>query len=110
MPKQKKRTHWYSNPSLTFSVLNAENAAEAITLCLRMFLGDRLFCLDSGELTFAIEPALPDWLFREDGTLSFRYLGCRFIYINRSTWRLPLSSRRRMARKRSSPPARRSLA
>lgn len=59
-------------------------AAEAITLCLRMFLGDRLFCLDSGELTFAIEPALPDWLFREDGTLSFRYLGCRFIYINRS--------------------------
>lgn len=59
-------------------------AAEVITLCLRMFLGDKLFCLEGGQLTFAIEPALPGWLFREDGTLSFRYLGCRFAYVNPS--------------------------
>lgn len=59
-------------------------AAEVITLCLRMFLGDKLFCLEGGQLTFTIEPALPGWLFRKDGTLSFRYLGCRFAYVNPS--------------------------
>ena len=59
-------------------------AAEVITLCLRMFLGDKLFYMEGGQLAFAVEPVLPGWLFREDGTLSFRYLGCRFSYVNPS--------------------------
>lgn len=49
-----------------------------------MFLGDKLFYMEGGQLAFAVEPVLPGWLFREDGTLSFRYLGCRFSYVNPS--------------------------
>lgn len=59
-------------------------AAEVITLCLRMFLGDRLFYLKDGQLAFTPEPALPGWLFREDGAISFNFLGCRFTYVNPS--------------------------
>jgi hypothetical protein len=40
-----------------------------------MMIGERPFFLEDGELQLAFRPNLPGWLFREDGRLSFRFLG-----------------------------------
>jgi hypothetical protein len=56
-------------------------AAELLSLWSLMMAGPQPFTVRDGELCLAFAPALPDWLFREDGTLSFVFLGqCRVTY------------------------------
>jgi hypothetical protein len=40
-----------------------------------MTVGNQPFRLDNGEVTLAIKPALPGWLFKADGTFSYCFLG-----------------------------------
>jgi len=56
-------------------------AAEFLSLWSLMMAGPRPFAVHDGELCLAFKPALPDWLFREDGTLTFTFLGqCQVTY------------------------------
>jgi len=56
-------------------------AAELLSLWSLMMFGPRPFTVQDGELCLAFKPALPDWLFREDGTLTFVFLGqCQVTY------------------------------
>ena len=38
--------------------------------------GPQPFRLRGGDLVLELRPALPGWLFKEDCTFSFRFLGC----------------------------------
>ncbi|WP_150275433.1 cellobiose phosphorylase [Paenibacillus tepidiphilus] len=51
------------------------STAEFLSMWKRMMAGGRMFRVEDGELTLALEPALPGWLFDEQGELSFRLLG-----------------------------------
>ena len=57
--------------------------AEFLSMWSLMMAGPRPFFLKDGELQLALRPALPGWLFREDGTLAFTFLGhCVVTYHN----------------------------
>lgn len=58
--------------------------AEVLSIWQRMFLGNRMFTVEGGELCFSPAPVLPGWLFDDSGRLGFRYLGCDFSYLNSS--------------------------
>ena len=54
---------------------------EFLTMWTLMTAGPRPFFMRDGELCLAFKPTLPDWLFREDGTLTFTFLGrCAVTY------------------------------
>lgn len=56
-------------------------AAEFISMWSYMMAGPQPFFMRAGELCLAFKPALPGWLFREDGTLTFTFLGqCEVTY------------------------------
>lgn len=56
-------------------------AAELLSLWSLMMAGPRPFAVHAGELCLAFKPTLPGWLFREDGTLTFTFLGqCQVTY------------------------------
>jgi len=63
-----------------------------------MFIGDKPFKLENGELVLEFKPALPGWLFDNEGKASFKLLGkCIVTYYNPSridTWRLNLEEAR----------------
>lgn len=44
-----------------------------------MMAGEKPFFLDEGKLYLALRPSLPGWLFKENGTLSFRFLGTTLV-------------------------------
>jgi hypothetical protein len=44
-----------------------------------MMAGEKPFFLDEGKLCLALRPSLPGWLFKENGTLSFRFLGTTLV-------------------------------
>ena len=57
--------------------------AEFLSMWSLMMAGPRPFFMKDGELRLALRPALPGWLFREDGTLAFTFLGqCVVTYHN----------------------------
>ena len=57
--------------------------AEFLSIWSFMAAGPRPFFMKDGELRLALRPALPSWLFREDGTLTFTFLGqCIVTYHN----------------------------
>ena len=57
--------------------------AEFLSLWVRMTAGPRPFRTIGDSLVLYLRPALPGWLFREDGTFSFRFLGtCDITYHN----------------------------
>ena len=57
--------------------------AEFLSIWSFMTAGPRPFFMKDGELRLALRPALPGWLFREDGTLVFTFLGqCIVTYHN----------------------------
>jgi hypothetical protein len=57
--------------------------AEFISLWNVMMAGSTPFTLQDGQLCLAFKPALPGWLFKPDGTLSFRFAGsCTVTYHN----------------------------
>jgi hypothetical protein len=48
-----------------------------------MFAGTKPFRLNKGQLQLVFAPALPGWLFPQDGQVSFAFLGgCRVTYHN----------------------------
>lgn len=54
---------------------------EFLTMWTFMTAGPRPFFMRDGELCLAFRPTLPDWLFREDGALTFTFLGrCAVTY------------------------------
>jgi hypothetical protein len=50
-------------------------AAEFLSMWCLMTAGPQPFFVRNGELGLALRPTLPHWLFREDGTLIFTFLG-----------------------------------
>lgn len=40
-----------------------------------MMAGERPLRVEDGELQLCLRPSLPGWLFKDDGTLSFQFLG-----------------------------------
>ncbi len=55
--------------------------AEFLSMWTLMMIGPQPFSMRDGELCLAFKPALPDWLFRPDGTLTFTFLGqCEVTY------------------------------
>jgi hypothetical protein len=59
------------------------STAEFLSIWLRMTAGPQPFRLRGDALVLELRPALPGWLFREDGTFSFRFLGaCDVTYHN----------------------------
>ena len=57
--------------------------AEFLSFWVRMTAGPQPFRLRSDALVLDLRPALPGWLFKEDGTFSFRFLGmCDITYHN----------------------------
>ncbi|MGB7538930.1 MAG: hypothetical protein WBM17_10350 [Anaerolineales bacterium] len=59
------------------------STAEFLSLWVRMTAGPQPFRLSGDALFLDLRPALPGWLFREDGTFSFRFLGlCEITYHN----------------------------
>ena len=56
-------------------------AAEFISIWSLMMAGPQPFFMRDGEVCLAFRPALPGWLFGEDGTLAFTFLGqCEVTY------------------------------
>ncbi|MGC9400725.1 MAG: cellobiose phosphorylase [Anaerolineae bacterium] len=59
------------------------STAEFLSIWCIMMVGPQPFRLRDGRLYLVLEPALPGWLFREDGTLTFTFLGhCTITYHN----------------------------
>ena len=45
--------------------------------------GHKPFFMQDGQLCLSLRPVLPGWLFAEDGTITFKFLGdCEVIYHN----------------------------
>jgi hypothetical protein len=56
-------------------------AAEFISIWSHMMAGPQPFFMQDGELCLAFRPVLPGWLFRDDGALTFTFLGqCEVTY------------------------------
>ncbi len=57
--------------------------AEFLSMWNLMMIGRNPFFMQDGELYLRFQPALPDWLFDQAGTVSFTFLGhCRVTYHN----------------------------
>ncbi|MGC8820366.1 MAG: cellobiose phosphorylase [Fervidobacterium sp.] len=57
--------------------------AEFLSIWKLMFVGYKPFTYENGKLKLRFKPALPGWLFNEDGTISFKFLGrCEVVYHN----------------------------
>ncbi|CAE7633067.1 unnamed protein product [Symbiodinium sp. CCMP2456] len=74
------------------------STAEMMSMWTLMFAGPQPFRSDgAGSLELAFEPALPSWLFKDDGTVSFTFLGCtKVTYHNaarKNTWELDAPQR-----------------
>eukprot|EP00808_Paulinella_micropora_P015757 g78189.t1 len=69
------------------------STAEFLSMYFLMMAGPKPFTLDDkNQVVLELKPALPGWLFTEEGTLSFRYLGkCDITYTNNQrghTWNM----------------------
>jgi hypothetical protein len=66
------------------------STAEFLSMWVLMTAGRQPFRIEDGKVVLAIKPALPGWLFKADGTFSFRFLGfCEVTLHNPSrmnTW------------------------
>lgn len=61
------------------------STAEFLSMWNQMMIGPEPFFLQDGELCLRLQPTLPGWLFDEQGTLSFTFLGqCSIKYLNPS--------------------------
>ncbi len=48
---------------------------EFLSMWVLMMAGERPLRVEDGELQLCLRPSLPGWLFKDDGTLSFQFLG-----------------------------------
>jgi hypothetical protein len=65
--------------------------AEFLSMWNEMMMGTQPFALDKdGELTLRLMPVIADWMWKEDGTLVWKFLGqIRVTYVNEDktpTW------------------------
>ncbi len=61
------------------------STAEFLSMWQIMLTGPRPFVMRDGQLQLIFKPILPGWLFKIDGTLSFKFLGhCTVTYHNPS--------------------------
>mmetsp|Transcript_15716 Transcript_15716/g.48869 ORF Transcript_15716/g.48869 Transcript_15716/m.48869 type:complete len:441 (-) Transcript_15716:2600-3922(-) len=65
--------------------------AEFLSMWNIMMMGEQPFVLDDdGELALALKPAIADWMWTDEGTLTFRFLGAVDVtYVNEdktATW------------------------
>jgi len=51
------------------------STAEFLSMWAIMVAGETPFTMRNGELHFELKPVLPSWLFKDDGTFSFIYIG-----------------------------------
>jgi hypothetical protein len=51
------------------------STAEFLTMWVYMTVGRQPFQVEKGELKLEIKPAVPGWLFTEEGTFTFKFLG-----------------------------------
>jgi hypothetical protein len=59
------------------------STAEFLNIWSMMMAGEQPFFMQDGELYLAFKPALPGWLFDENGIVSFTFLGgCQVVYNN----------------------------
>ena len=59
------------------------STAEFLSMWRVMSVGQAPFRVEAGELVLQIDPALPGWLFTDNGTFTFRFLGqCEVVLIN----------------------------
>lgn len=59
------------------------STTEAISLWIGMFLGDKIFTYENGELKLYFGPKLAGWMFDEQGLASFSFLStCKVTYHN----------------------------
>ena len=52
------------------------STAEFLSMWWLMTVGEQPFRYEKGQLQLAFNPALPGWLFTEQGRFTFRFLGC----------------------------------
>jgi hypothetical protein len=53
--------------------------AEFISMWRHMMTGKKPFFVIEGQLCLTLKPILPGWFFKDDNTLSCRFLGCTTI-------------------------------
>jgi hypothetical protein len=59
------------------------STTEAVSLWIGMFLGDKIFTYENGELKLHFGPKLAGWMFDEQGLASFTFLSkCKVTYHN----------------------------
>ncbi|WNS41804.1 cellobiose phosphorylase [Paenibacillus sp. MMS20-IR301] len=58
------------------------STAEFLSMWRTMMAGSRVFSVEDGELTLALNPALPGWLFDGEGNVSFKLLGSTEVTYN----------------------------
>ena len=58
------------------------STAEMLSMYFLMMAGKEVFKFDNGELTLKLKPILPDWLFDEEGKVSFKFLGKTLVTYN----------------------------
>ncbi|MFN6991977.1 MAG: cellobiose phosphorylase, partial [Fervidobacterium sp.] len=68
------------------------STAEFLTIWKLMFIGDKPFSYENGDLKLTFRPVLPGWLFDSEGKVRFKFLGrCYVTYISKDkkdTWKL----------------------
>lgn len=66
-----------------FQARMSGTTAELLSMWFLMMAGEKVFGYENGELSLTLAPILPEWLFGEDGKVSFRFLGKTLVtYIN----------------------------
>ncbi len=74
------------------------STAEFLSMWCLMTAGKQPFRLEEGVLVLAFKPVLPGWLFREDGTFTFRFLGTCTVTVHHpertDTWRAGVAIQR----------------
>jgi hypothetical protein len=59
------------------------STAEFLSIWYKMMVGKQPFYLKEGQLCLAFKPALPGWLFNDDGQIQFNFIGkCKITYNN----------------------------
>lgn len=59
------------------------STAEFLSMWTHMMIGKQPFKVENGSLTLSFSPILPGWLFKEDGIVSFKFLGhTEIVYHN----------------------------
>lgn len=79
----------------SFAARLSGSTAEFLSMWAIMFAGHQPFQMDGDQLTLTLHPILPEWLFAEDNTVSFTFLGeVTVTYVNNKrldTWTAQVS-------------------